>query len=148
MTPTEVFTMANTIVLPMWLLMIVLPKWKVTRFLIDFKVIPLALALIYAFYIFQSILIGGGMDIGSLDAVMALFTEENAVLAGWVHYLAFDLLVGMWILDENKKMEIHQLLLVPCLIGTFMFGPIGFLLFMSIRGIKLQRYKVKVALML
>ena len=139
MTPTEVFTMANTIVLPMWLLMIVLPKWKVTRFLIDFKVIPLALALIYAFYIFQSILIGGGMDIGSLDAVMALFTEENAVLAGWVHYLAFDLLVGMWILDENKKMEIHQLLLVPCLIGTFMFGPIGFLLFMSIRGIKLQR---------
>ncbi|MFT4830729.1 MAG: hypothetical protein ACI815_000365 [Psychroserpens sp.] len=139
MTPTEVFSVANTTALPMWLLMLVLPKWKVTRFLIDFKVIPSALALVYAFYIFQALRIGGGMDFGSLDAVMALFTEENAVLAGWVHYLAFDLLVGMWILDENKKIGIHQLLLVPCLIGTFMFGPLGFLLFMIIKGIKGQR---------
>ncbi|MET6990658.1 ABA4-like family protein [Sediminicola arcticus] len=116
--------------------MIVLPKWKVTRFLIDFKIIPLALALVYAIYIFQAMQIGGGMDFGSLSAIMALFTEENAVLAGWVHYLAFDLLVGMWMLDENKKLGIHQLLLLPCLIGTFIFGPLGFLLFMIIKGIK------------
>lgn len=139
MTPTEVFSVANTTALPMWLLMIVLPKWKVTRFLIDFKVIPLALALVYAFYIFQALQIGGMMDFASLASVMALFTEENALLAGWVHYLAFDLLVGMWILDENKKLGLYQLLLVPCLIGTFMFGPLGFLLFMIIRGIKGQQ---------
>lgn len=139
MTPTEVFSVANTTALPMWLLMIILPKWKVTRFLIDFKVIPLALSLVYAFYIIQALQIGGWMDFGSLTAVMALFTEENALLAGWVHYLAFDLLIGMWILDENKKLEIHQLLLVPCLLGAFMFGPLGFLLFMIIKGIKGQQ---------
>lgn len=139
MTPTEVFTVANTTALPMWLLMIVLPKWKVTRFLIDLKIIPLALSLVYAFYIIQALQIGGWMDFGSLEAVMALFTVENAVLAGWVHYLAFDLLVGMWILDENKKLGIPHLLLVPCLLGTFMFGPLGFLLFMIIRGIKGQQ---------
>ncbi len=139
MSPTEVFSIVNTIALPMWLLMIVVPKWKATRFLIDYKVIPLLLALVYGFYIFQALRIGGWMDFGSLDAVMTLFTEENALLAGWVHYLAFDLLVGMWILDENKKLGIHQLLLVPCLLGTFMFGPLGFLLFMIIRGIKVQR---------
>ncbi len=139
MSPTEVFSIVNTIALPMWLLMIVVPKWKATRFLMDYKVIPLLLALVYAFYIFQALRIGGWMDFGSLDAVMTLFTEENALLAGWVHYLAFDLLVGMWILDENKKLGIHQLLLVPCLLGTFMFGPLGFLLFMIIRGIKVQR---------
>lgn len=136
MTPTEVFSVVNTAVLPMWLLMIVLPKWKATRFLIDFKIIPLALALVYAIYIFQAMQIGGGMDFGSLTAIMTLFTEENAVLAGWVHYLAFDLLVGMWMLDENKKLKIHQLLLLPCLIGTFIFGPLGFVLFMIIKGIK------------
>ena len=139
MSPTEVFSVVNTIAMPMWLLMIVVPKWKPTRFLIDYKVIPLLLALVYAYYIFQTLRIGGMMDFGSLTAVMALFTEENALLAGWVHYLAFDLLVGMWILDENKKLGIHQLLLIPCLIGTFMFGPLGFLLFMIIRGIKVQR---------
>ena len=139
MSPTEIFSIVNTIALPMWLLMIVVPKWKPTRFLIDYKVIPLLLALVYAFYIFQTLQIGGWMDFSNLAAVMALFTEENALLAGWVHYLAFDLLVGMWILEENKKLGIHQLLLVPCLIGTFMFGPLGFLLFMIIRGIKVQR---------
>tara|TARA_R110002051_G_scaffold309037_3_gene381417 strand:- start:4655 stop:5077 length:423 start_codon:yes stop_codon:yes gene_type:complete len=139
MTPTVVFSIANTVVIPMWLLMIILPKWKVTRFFIDYKVIPLALGLVYVFYIFQAISLGGGMDFGSLTAVMELFTEENTVLAGWIHYLAFDLLVGMWILDENKKLGINHLLLVPCLLGTFMFGPLGFLLFMGLKAIKLQR---------
>ena len=76
------------------------------------------------------------MDFGSLESVMALFTEQNAVLAGWIHYLAFDLLVGMWILNQNQKLGVHHLLLVPCLIGTFMFGPIGFLLFIVIKSIK------------
>lgn len=136
MTPADIFSIANMIAMPMWILMILLPKWKVTRFLIDFKIIPIALSMFYAFYIFQAIQIGGGMDFGSLASVMALFTEENAVLAGWVHYLAFDLMVGMWILDQNKKIGIHQLLIAPCLFGTFMLGPIGLLLFLIIKSIK------------
>ena len=120
----------------MWILMIVLPKWKVTRALIDYKFIPIILSLIYAVYIFISIREGGGMDFGSLASVMELFTEEDAVLAGWVHYLAFDLLVGMWILDQNKSINIHHLLIVLCLLGAFMLGPIGFLLFMLLKTIK------------
>ena len=105
MTPTAVFSIASMIAMPMWILMIFLSKWKVTRFLIDFKIIPLVLAFIYAIYIFQAIQIGGMMDFGSLKSVMALFTEENAVLAGWVHYLVFDLLIGMWMLDQNKEFK-------------------------------------------
>ncbi|MEM9686666.1 MAG: ABA4-like family protein [Bacteroidota bacterium] len=139
MTPTEVFSLANITAMPMWLLMILLPKWKVTRFLIDFKVIPLLLSVLYAIYIVQAVLTGGGMDFGSLASVMALFTEENAVLAGWVHYLAFDLIVGMWMLDQNKTLRIHPLIMAPCLFGTFMLGPVGFLLFMIIRAMKLNQ---------
>ena len=136
MTPTEVFSIASMIAIPMWILMIFLSKWKVTRFLIDFKVIPLALAFIYAIYIFQAIQIGGMMDFGSLKSVMVLFTEENAVLAGWIHYLAFDLLIGMWMLDQNKELRINQLIMAPCLFLTFMLGPIGFLLFWIIKTTK------------
>jgi hypothetical protein len=136
MSPTEVFSLANITAMPMWLLMVILPKWKVTRFLIDYKVVPILLALVYAIYIFIAIQAGGGMDFGSLSSVMSLFTKENAVLAGWVHYLAFDLLVGMWMLDQNKELKIHQLLMVPCLLGTFMLGPIGFLAFIIIKTIK------------
>lgn len=136
MNPSDIFSLANTTALLMWILMIFLPKWKATRFLIDFKVIPILLSIGYVVYIIQAMLIGGAMDFGSLESVMALFTEQNAVLAGWIHYLAFDLLVGMWILNQNQKLGVHHLLLVPCLIGTFMFGPIGFLLFIVIKSIK------------
>ena len=136
MTPTEVFSIANMIAMPMWVLMLFLSKWKITRFLIDFKVIPLALAFMYAIYIFQAIQISGMMDFGSLTSVITLFTEENAVLAGWIHYLAFDLIVGMLVLDQNKELKINQLVMAPCLFLTFMLGPIGFLLFMIIKTIK------------
>ena len=90
----------------------------------------------YAIYIFQAIQISGMMDFGSLTSVITLFTEENAVLAGWIHYLAFDLIVGMWMLDQNKELKINQLVMAPCLFLTFMLGPIGFLLFMIIKTIR------------
>lgn len=141
MTPTTVFSIVGMMVMPMWILMIILPKWNFTKFLIDFKVIPIALSIIYAVYIFQAMLTGGGMDFGSLASVMELFTEENAVLAGWVHYLAFDLFVGMWMLDQNKELKIHQLIMAPCLLATFMLGPVGFLLFMSIRAFQQKQSK-------
>ncbi|RZS93373.1 ABA4-like family protein [Aquimarina brevivitae] len=139
MTPSDIFSLTNTVALLMWLLMIIVPNWRVTRFLIDYKVIPILLSLVYAVFIFQAFQTGGNMDFGSLEAVMALFTEENAVLAGWVHYLAFDLIVGMWILDQNKTLKAHQLIIAPCLLATFMFGPLGFLLFMIIKGVKKRR---------
>jgi len=139
MTPNDVFSLVNLLALPMWILMIFLPKWKVTRYLIDFKIIPIVLSVIYVIYIIQSVLGGGEMDFGSLSSVMQLFTEENAVLAGWVHYLAFDLLVGMWILDNNKTLGIHKLLIAPCLFLTFMFGPVGFLLFILLQSFKRKK---------
>lgn len=129
MTPTTVFSIANAMVLPMWLLLLFAPNWKVTRFLIDFKFIPLVLAVIYAFYVITGLIQTGMPDFGDLQSVMALFTEEEAVLAGWIHYLAFDLLVGMWMVTENRALGIHKGLMIPCLLGTYMFGPLGFMLF-------------------
>lgn len=136
MTASGIFSICNLMVMPMWLLMIFLPKWKVTRFLIDYKIIPILLSLVYVVYIGISLKTGGMMDFGSLTSVKQLFTVDNAVLAGWVHYLAFDLLIGMWMLDQNKNIGIHQLLMAPCLFFTFMFGPVGFLLFTIIKSIK------------
>ncbi|MBT8324786.1 MAG: DUF4281 domain-containing protein [Winogradskyella sp.] len=138
MSPSEVFSIVNLLAMPMWILMIIVPNWKVTRFLVDYKIIPVMLSFIYAFYIISSMLGGSAMDFGSLESVMQLFTVENAVLAGWVHYLAFDLLVGMWMLDENRTLKIHPILMAPCLLGAFMLGPVGFLLFMGLRAVKVK----------
>lgn len=136
MNPEQVFSIVGMMAMPMWILLIFLPKWKVTRLLVDYKVIPLLLSVIYAIYIFLSIQNGGGLDFGSLRSVMKLFTVENAVLAGWVHYLAFDLLVGMWMVNQNQRLNIHPVLMAPCLFATFMLGPVGFILFNIIKSIK------------
>ena len=77
---------------------------------------------------------------GSLNGVMELFTDKTAVTAGWVHYLAFDLLTGIWIKKNAQKYNIHHLILIPCLLLTFMLGPIGLLLYLLVRSIKTKQY--------
>lgn len=139
MQASEVFSIANTLVLPMWLLLIAAPKWKVTVFLTDYKVFPLLLAVIYAFYIIKSQVDGGSLDFSSLESVAKLFSKEEALLAGWVHYLAFDLLIGIWMVIQNRTLKIHTLLMAPCLLFTFMLGPIGFLLFSLIKYLKTSK---------
>ncbi len=73
----------------------------------------------------------GGFD--SLAEVMALFTDPGVALAGWVHYLAFDLFVGAWITRTARSEGIPHLLILPCLVLTFLFGPAGFLAFTALR---------------
>ena len=139
MTTATVFSYANMLVMPMWLLLIILPKWKVTRFLVDFKIVPILLSMVYSIYISIAFQAEGSFDFGSLKSVMALFTKEDAVLAGWVHYLAFDLLIGMWMVQKNRTLGMPQLLIAPCLLFTFMAGPIGFLLFTLIASVKQKK---------
>jgi len=136
MDPSSVFLFANYLAIPMWILMIFLPDWKVTSWLVERKIIPIVLATVYAIYISLAITSGDGMDFGSLEAVMDLFTEEQAVLAGWIHYLVFDLLIGMWMLNQKEAIGIHRVLMAICLFFTFILGPIGFLLFTLFKRIK------------
>ncbi|MFT6337826.1 MAG: hypothetical protein ACI86M_000824 [Saprospiraceae bacterium] len=111
MTPAEVFPIGGLSAMPMWALMILLPKWKITRFLIDYKVVPIVIAIIYAVYIYLSISANGPMDFGSFDSVKELFTEDNAILAGWMHYICFDLLIGMWMVNKNREIKILKCLI-------------------------------------
>lgn len=129
MTPELAFSICSTLVLPQWLLMIVAPKWEWTQKLVASRIIPFILAIFYAYYILTSLGSAEGGGFGSLQEVMQLFTVEKAVLAGWIHYLAFDLLIGGWVLKTAQKKGIHHGLVIPCLIGCFMLGPIGFLVF-------------------
>lgn len=137
----SVFSLVGYLAMGMWLLLILAPNWKFTQRLISLKLVPILLSVIYAVYLFLAIQGGSGLDFGSLEAVMQLFTIKDALLAGWVHYLAFDLLIGMWMVEKNRDLKIHILLMVPCLLATFMMGPIGFLLFVIIQSIKKQTHE-------
>ncbi|ESQ74138.1 ABA4-like family protein [Asticcacaulis sp. AC402] len=65
----------------------------------------------------------------SLIAVRALFANDFALTAGWLHYLAFDLFVGAWIVEDSARRGLNGWLIVPCLGLTFLFGPAGLLLY-------------------
>jgi hypothetical protein len=71
---------------------------------------------------------------------MQLFDNPVMVTAGWIHYLAFDLLAGIFIKRNGIKHNISHWLFVPCLLLTFMFGPMGLLVYLLVRFIKTRQY--------
>jgi hypothetical protein len=98
--------------------------------------VPVVLSVAYAGLVlaFWSRAPGG---FGSLDEVMALFTMPEIALAGWIHYLAFDLFLGAWEVRTARREGIAFLLVLPCLVLTFLFGPAGFLAFSALRAARL-----------
>ena len=115
-----------------WLLLIVLPGKKWVSRLVSGVAIPAAFAALYTVVIAIHF---SGSDGGfsSLPDVARLFSNPWLLLAGWIHYLAFDLLVGSWEARDARERGIAHLLVVPCLILTFLFGPAGWLLYLGIR---------------
>lgn len=74
----------------------------------------------------------GGFE--SIAEVRTLFANDAALTAGWMHYLAFDLFIGTWIARDGLARGISPFLILPCLPLTFLFGPMGLLLYLAVRG--------------
>ena len=140
MTPDTLFQFANPLAMTGWLALALSPFAPRAATLYAGLAVPAVLsvgyaALILAFWSGAT----GGYD--SLENVQALFTQPGVALAGWVHYLAFDLFVGAWIARTARAEGIAHLLVLPCLGLTFWFGPIGFLLFLALRwGLSLRAH--------
>ena len=103
-------------------------------------VIPALLAVAYGILIFTGFGEAEGGGFGSIGEVRALFASDSALTAGWLHYLAFDLFVGSWIVADGLDRRIPALLILPCLPLTFLFGPLGLLLYLALR-LAFQRRK-------
>ena len=82
----------------------------------------------------QIIFAGADGGFSSIEAVRALFQSDALLVAGWLHYLAFDLFVGAWEVRTARAAGIPHLLVIPCLALTFLFGPLGFLAFLILRA--------------
>ena len=133
MEPELLFSICNRAILPAWLLLVFAPSWQWTQRLIFHAWIPalLGVCYIYCFYVAWPLPEGAGF--GSLEQVMTFFTVPFAVVAGWIHYLAFDLFIGAWQVRDARRQGISHLLVIPCLFLTFMAGPVGLLLYFCIR---------------
>jgi hypothetical protein len=130
MTAETVFSIANMVALLSWVVLLV-AVWRKSSWLRDMalgRFVPLALSALYSILIiFFFAKAQGGFD--TLANVQLLFTSPWAALAGWVHYLAFDLFVGCWIARETMTASLPRWPLIIILPLTFMFGPMGLLAF-------------------
>ncbi|HTH32315.1 MAG TPA: ABA4-like family protein [Lacibacter sp.] len=140
MSPDSIFQLCSTIALVAWLILLIASPFlpSVDKFLIG--VVIILFAIVYAWLIFQSFTFGDIEKFNTLDGVMQFFTNKTAVAAGWVHYLAFDLMTGIWIKKNAQKHGISHWVLIPCLFFTFMLGPVGLLLYLIIRLFYTKQY--------
>lgn len=76
----------------------------------------------------------GGFN--SLAQVAKLFEHEYVLLAGWVHYLAFDLFIGRWEVRNSQVRAVPHWMVIPCLVLTFLLGPIGLIAYYIVRALK------------
>ncbi|MBL9125754.1 MAG: DUF4281 domain-containing protein [Planctomycetaceae bacterium] len=136
MDPEQLFTVASNLALPGWILLAVAPRWRWSARFVAPVVIPGVLAALYAFLIFQGMAASGAdfSAFNSLAGVRGLFSQDQVLLAGWVHYLVFDLFVGSWEVRDAQKLGIPHLAVLPCLFFTLMLGPVGWLAYVVLRG--------------
>jgi len=133
MSPDALFQVANSMALLGWVVLALSPLAPRVLSLVGGVAVPLVLSGGYTAIVLSHWSSGqGGFD--SLASVEQLFKSRWLLLAGWVHYLAFDLLVGAWQLRTARREGIPHLHLLPCLMATFLFGPAGYLLFQLLRA--------------
>ena len=135
MDPDTIFRTVNLVALACWLVLLASPLHPPMAEWLAGLAIPLLLSVAYCGLIFAFWASGKG-GFSSLDDVAHLFQTRQLLLAGWIHYLAFDLFVGAWIARTARLEGIPFWAVVPCLAVTFLFGPAGFLLFNAIRSTK------------
>jgi len=130
------YSVINYLVMPAWLLLVILPKHGITLRLVHSGIYPVVFGLFYLVLWVRALAFGEAAEGGgfaTLDTIMTAFTHPNVTLMGWAHYLVFDLFVGAWTGRDALRRGVNHFMVVPCLIFTFLAGPIGLLLYLAVR---------------
>jgi hypothetical protein len=133
------FSLSNGIVF-FWLIMMLLPQWRVTKFIVEKKIILIYLAIIYTVGVIVFISQNGFAfvsDFRSSTGVIHLMSNHDMALICWIHLLCFDMFVGHYIFTDNQKQKIIPLPVQSVILfSTLMFGPFGFLCYMVAKILK------------
>ena len=127
-----IFSLAGVLAMGGWAALLLSPLIPVWSDRVAGLLVPGILSAGYVVILLAFPMDGGGF--GSFAEVRELFSYADALMAGWIHFLAFDLLVGAWICRRGRRDGLPYWLVAPCLPVTFLFGPAGFLLFQPIRA--------------
>ena len=164
-----IYQVANIGVIPLWLLIIFAPTSKITQAFVNNLFIPSILAFTYGYLALEQIypsdsfnnitqkdssgfLSGLKQDpldflnnfklyLG-LDQLMVLMNNTLFVLIFWIHFLTISLFLGVWIANDAIKYNIHKLIVIFPLILTYFSGPIGLFLYLILRLLIVQKFKL------
>ncbi|MBS7790369.1 DUF4281 domain-containing protein [Roseococcus sp. SDR] len=134
MTPETLFTLANTLALAGWVALLLFPHRRGVNWALCGLALPVTFALAYGVVLtFAMPSAEGGFS--SLAGVAALFASPWVLLAGWLHYLAFDLFLGAWMARRATAEGLPRWVLWLALPPTFLLGPLGLLIFLGLRRV-------------
>ena len=130
----KVFSFSSALVMPFWFLMIVFPHWRWTNRVMQSVLVLVPVAVLYALLVLPRF---GDIFIEvvnpTLSSISALLGTPEGATIGWVHFLAFDLFVGRWVYLDSRENVINAWIMAPVLFFCLMLGPIGLLLYLSVR---------------
>jgi hypothetical protein len=133
MTAEQLFSILNLVTMAAWLPLVFLPRVRWATRVVPVAM-PVLLAAVYVVLVAVALPRSDG-GFSSLAAVRTLFDNPWGLLAGWTHYLAFDLFIGGWEVRDAQRRGIRHLFVVPALVLTFLLGPGGLLLYLAIRSL-------------
>ena len=136
MTIAQIFDLLNTLALLAWIPLFLPPKTPIRNWFLEQKAATVLLAAAYLLLFVGFLFSGENPELDfSFEGIKQLFANEKGLLVAWIHYLAFDMMVGIYECEQALKRGIPHWLLLPCLLFTFMLGPIGWLMFWTISKI-------------
>ena len=126
MSSSQLFDLANLYILPFWTIMILFPKWEVTKKIMGSNWLFLPLIAAYIYYLVATVDPESAAALANpqLADIARFFGEEGAAGAGWTHFLVMDLLAGRWIYQQGQQKQIWT---VHSLVICLFFGPVGLL---------------------
>jgi hypothetical protein len=128
-----IYTACNGTAALCWLPLVLAPRASGTRRWTATPLPPMAFALVYAALAVGMVTGDGDGSIASLAALRRGFASDPMLLLAWVHYLSFDMLVGFWMARDSARLALSPWAVRACLVATFMLGPVGLLMYASVR---------------
>lgn len=129
------FKLSSLLVFPFWVLMLFLPGWRRTERVMRSPWVAAGPAVLYALLVLPNLVEHAPVLMRpELGRIAQLLGSNAGATISWAHFLAFDLFVGRWIYLDGRRRGISAWLMSPILFLTLLFGPLGFLLYLCLRG--------------
>ncbi len=131
-----VFSASGLLVMPLWFLVIFVPRWSVTVAIMRSPLVVLPAALLYVALILPGLLdVLPALARPALGPIAALLGTPTGATIAWVHFLAFDLFVGRWVYLDARERGLSPWLVSPVLVLVLMVGPLGLATYLGLRAV-------------